>query len=252
MTLDSGFLIAFLSAFVRCSAMLLSSPMFGKTVPVKVRILFSLMVSMALAPVIRPYVGEVPQDMVSLALLVGRDVFVGVLIGGMMQILLAAFQIAGGFLDIQIGIGSAQIFNPQMGAMSSPIGQFKYMLGLVLLLLLDAHHMMFQAFVASYDLVGPTVSRVGEMQTAIMGFMGQISLMAMQIAAPVAAVAVLIDVVAGLINKAVPQTMPFLLAMPAKMIAGMFALALGLPALVVAARSGIDFTFDYMSQMLGG
>ena len=112
--------------------------------------------------------------------------------------------------------------------------------------------MMFQAFVASYELVGPTVSRVGEMQTAIMGFMGRISLMAVQIAAPVAAVAVLIDVVAGLINKAVPQTMPFLLAMPAKLIAGMFALALGLPALVVAARSGIDFTFDYMSQMLGG
>ena len=232
--------------------MLLSSPIFGTTVPVKVRVLFSIVLSMSLVPVLREQVGPVPQELLGLVLMVGKDVVIGLIIGGMMQLLLAGFQMAGAFLDVQIGIGAAQIFNPQTGEQSSPIGRFKFLLGLVILLLINGHHYMFQAFVHSYEMVGPSIARIQDMQTTLMSFMGQISLMAMQIAAPVAAVTIIIDAAAGLINKAVPQTQPFLLALPAKLMVGLLALALGLPALVVATHSGVEITFEHMSKMLGG
>lgn len=252
MSLDSGLIITFLSAFVRCTAMLLSSPIFGTTVPVKVRILFSLVLSMSLVPVLRDLIGPVPQDLIGLVLMVGKDVVIGLIIGGMMQLLLAGFQMAGSFIDVQIGIGAAQIFNPQIGATSSPISRFKFLLGLVILLLINGHHYMFRAFVHSYEMVGPSIARIEDMQMTLLSFIGQISLLALQIAAPVSAVAIIVDAAAGLINKAVPQTQPFLLALPAKLMIGLLALSLGLPALIVATHTGVELTFEHMSKMLGG
>lgn len=252
MSLDVTLLITFVSAFTRCSAMVMSSPLFGTTVPVKVRVQFCLVVSMALVPVLREHTTAVPESLAAMGLMVGKDAAVGLIIGGMMQVLLAGFQMAGAFLDVQIGIGAAQVFSPMFSGTSSPLSQFKFLLGLVLLLLMNGHHFMFQAFVHSYDMVGPSVSRISEMQTTLIAFIGQVSLMALQIAAPVAAVSIVVDVAAGLVNKAVPQTQPFLLALPAKLMVGVFALGLGLPAMAVATRAGVDFTFTQMSRMLGG
>jgi flagellar biosynthetic protein FliR len=90
------------------------------------------------------------------------------------------------------------------------------------------------------------------MQTTLVSFLGQVSLMSLQIAAPVAAVSVVIDAAAGLVNKAVPQTQPFLLALPAKLMVGIILLGLGLPAMVVATQAGVQFTFSHLSKMLGG
>jgi flagellar biosynthetic protein FliR len=252
MSLDATLIITFLSAFTRCTAMVLASPLFGTNVPVKVRVLFCMVLSLALVPVLREHTTTVPQEMIGLFMLIGKDVVVGLVIGGMIQLLLAGFQIAGAFLDIQIGVAAAQIFSPMLGTTSSPISQFKFLLGLVLLLIMDGHHFMFQAFVQSYEMVGPSLERLQEMQTTLVSFMGQVSLMALQIAAPVAAVSIVVDAAAGLVNKAVPQTQPFLLALPAKLIVCVFALAFGLPAMVVATRAGVDFTFSHMSKMLGG
>ncbi|HXH62024.1 MAG TPA: flagellar biosynthetic protein FliR, partial [Fimbriimonadaceae bacterium] len=150
------------------------------------------------------------------------------------------------------GIGAAQVFSPMTGGTSSPIGQFKFMLGLVLLFLLNGHHFMFQAFMHSYEMTGPSFANMEVMRTTLVSFIQQVSLMALQIAAPVAAVAVVIDAAAGFINKAVPQTQPFLLALPAKMMVGILVLGIGLPAMVVATEAGVNFTFSHMSKMLGG
>ena len=117
---------------------------------------------------------------------------------------------------------------------------------------MNGHHLMFQAFVHSYEMTGPSLDHLEVIRETLVSFMGKVMLLSLQIAAPVAAVSVVIDAAAGLVNKAVPQTQPFLLALPAKLMVGMFTLGLGLPALVVATQAGVDFTMAHMSKMLGG
>jgi flagellar biosynthetic protein FliR len=251
-SLDSSLLFGFLLIFARCSAMLLSSPLFGQAVPINFRVQLSGVVSMAMVPALAPHLGPAPETLVALIFAVGKEAIVGLIIGGFLQILLAAVQMAGSFLDVQVGIGSAQLFNPMLGMQASPIAQFKYMLGVVLLLTLNGHHLMFQAFAHSYSLAGPSLAAMPAMETTFVGFLGQVSLLAMQIAAPVAAVTIVVDVAAGLVNKAVPQTQPFLLALPAKLMLGLLVLALGLPAMASAIDGGLDSTFDYLGRMLGG
>ena len=82
--------------------------------------------------------------------------------------------------------------------------------------------------------------------------LGQMMLLSIQIAAPVAAIGIVIDMAAGFVNKAVPQTQPFLLALPAKLSLGFLGLALALPAMTAGLRLATDYTFKALGQMLGG
>ncbi len=250
MSLDSVWLFAFLACFVRCTSMLMSSPIFGSVVPISIRIMVGMVLSLALAPVVRPYI-EMPREIIGLALFIGREAAAGLIIGSCVQLLLLSIQMAGSILDLQLGISSAQLFNPMIGGLATPLAQYKYMLGLVLVLLLNGHHMMLQAFVASYHMA-PGFSSLPGMMASLLGLVGHLMLVALQISAPVAGVCLLIDFAASLINKAVPQTQPFLISLPAKVSLGLFALSLGLPGLVVAVQKGLDFTFSALPHIWSG
>jgi flagellar biosynthetic protein FliR len=251
-SLDLTFLFAFLAVFVRCTAMILVSPLYGNSVPVNVRVLSGAAISLAFVPVVQGSIGPSPTSVVELLLFVSREALFGVLIGACVNFLVMTVQAAGAFIDLQMGLASAQLFNPTMGGMATPIAQFKFMLGVVLVLLLNGHHLMFQALVQSYSLQGGGIPDSQAMLLGVVALLGQLMLLAIQIAAPVVAVTVVIDVAAGLVNKAVPQTVPFLLAMPAKSGLGMLALAIGLPGLVVLVQRGIEFTFSSLPQIMGG
>ena len=252
MSLDSTLIFGFLAVFSRVTAMLMSAPLYGQVVPVNIRIMVGGIVAMALLPVIHGHLPVPPTDLLGILMLMGREITVGLLIGGCLQFMLAAIQMAGTFLDLQIGIGSAQVFNPMLGQTATPIGQFKFLLGTVLVLMMNGHHLMFDAFVGSYSLPPLSIESMPGMLTTLTSLIGQLMLLALQIAAPVAAVTVIIDVATRIVNKAVPQTQPFLISLPAKLAVGFLALALGLPALVGAVTGGLDITFDHIRQLIGG
>lgn len=249
MSLDAHLLFAILCVFCRCTAMLFSAPLLSTAVPVMIRVLTGVVLTLSLVPVLQSSVGPVPGDMVSLVLTISREVLIGLLIGGFLQILCSTAQMAGTFIDVQIGTGSAQILNPTLGTTASPVSQLKMMLVTVMVFILNGHRMMLGAFVKSYSLPGPTHQSV---EPELFGMLGQVAMLSLQIAAPVAAVTIVIDLAAGLVNKAVPQTQPFLLSLPAKLAAGIVILALGLPALTGAVQTGLDFTFEHLGHALGG
>ncbi len=249
--MDSAFLFAGFMVFIRASAMLLSSPFFGNQTPVQIRVLFAALFSLALTPVLQPYAPAPPDSLLELGLMAGYEAVIGVLIGGFMQALASVAQMAGAFIDLQMGLGAAQLFSPISGMSASPVGQFKFFLSLVLLFMLNAHHMMLNAFVQSWQMDIPIVT-IQNAHATMVPLLYQLSVAALQIAAPVAAVTLVIDIAAGLVNKAVPQTQPFLLSLPAKIGLGIVALALGLPALTLTVQKSLEFTMDAMFRALGG
>ncbi len=247
MSLDGPLVFAGLCVFVRCAALMLTAPIFGTVVPVNVRVLLSAVIAFALAPAVQPHVGPLPQETVSLILAVGREVLAGVVIGGAVQLVVSMCQSAGAFLDIQVGTAASQVFNPLFGGAATPIAQFKLMLGIVIVFLADGHLAVLRAFALSFSAVGPSPGHTpGELLVLI----GQLGVLGMQIAAPVVATTVILDVSAGLINRAVPQTQPFMLSLPIKLTLGVGTLAIGLPALVTAVHLGLDRAIEAIGLAL--
>jgi len=79
-----------------------------------------------------------------------------------------------------------------------------------------------------------------------------LSLLALQMAAPVLGVSMVLDAALGMINKAVPQMQVIQVGMPAKIIIGMVALSVGLPAVVAGVNTGVETGLTSLLHIFGG
>jgi flagellar biosynthesis protein FliR len=252
MTFDEALLFAFLLVFVRCSAMLLSSPVFGaQNTPLPIRILTTLAISAALTCAIQPHIGPLPKDLYSMGAAVAGEAVAGLLIGLFMQLALQAALMAGALLDTQIGLGMSQTLNPIAGVPISIIAQYKFMLAVVVFLSINGHHVMLEAFARSYELM-PTVgaANIAHLQEGYLGLLGQVSLLSLTIAAPVLAVSLVVDAALGVVSKAVPQMQAIMVGLPAKLIMGMTALSLALPALASGVQVGVEQASDALFRVM--
>jgi flagellar biosynthetic protein FliR len=123
------------------------------------------------------------------------------------------------------------------------------MLAMVIFLEINAHHVMLQAFVHSYRAMpAPTMAQLPSIEAGFVDLITQLSLVALQIAAPVAAVSLVVDAALGVIGKAVPQMQVFMVGMPAKIGVGLIAAAVALPALVNGVQYGVQLGADTLSH----
>jgi flagellar biosynthesis protein FliR len=251
MNVDSLWLYSFMMVFVRSSAMFLSSPLFGQSVPPRVRVLFCALFAFCVVGQIQGFYTSLPGDLLAMGTAVLQEAAMGFLIGLTIQFLLMAAQIAGAFMDQQMGFQNSQMFNPQLGTTSTILGQFKFLLFFVMFLIMDGHHQMIIAFFESYR-VGSvfTLASLESAQTELVKFLGGLFLLALQIAAPVAAVGFVVDAASGLINKSIPQMQVFMVSMGAKTALGLIVLALGLPLMTMSVRGALNYTETQLEKIV--
>lgn len=252
MRLDGPFLFAFFLVFVRCSAMLAAAPVFGGTgLPVRVRVLLSMLIAGVLAVSLRPQPGSVPQDLGSAALAIANEAAVGLAIGGLVSMSLAAAQMAGSIMDIQMGLSMGHVLNPSTGANNTLLAEYKHLLATVVFLCANGHHLMLAALARSFE-VAPSWGwpRLEALQGGGVALLAHLSLIALQIAAPVLGVSILVDTAFGVVNKAVPQMPIFLVGLPAKILAGLVALSVALPAFTVASTHAVELGFQTLWRVL--
>ena len=241
-------LFAFLCVFVRSSALMLSSPVFGaQTTPVNVRVMTTLALSGAITAVVQPKVGPLPADLGEMILRIGGEALIGLLIGNFISIALQAAQIGGSLMDVQTGLSSGQTINPINGVSSTILAQFKFMLSVVVFMSMDGHHLLLQAMISSYG-VAPNIEAI---QTSLPGLLSATFAIALQIALPTLGVGMLIDGALGLVNRAVPQMQALQIGMPAKIAIGLTAVSLGLPAVVSGTHAATQAAFTALGPVLG-
>jgi flagellar biosynthetic protein FliR len=253
MTFDSALLFSFLVVFVRCSAMLLVSPMFGaQNSPIQIRVFTTLAIAGALTCALKPSIGPAPTEVYSFAAAILKEALAGILIGTFMSFVLQAAQMAGSIIDMQMGLSMSQALNPLTGVPVTVISQFKYLLALVIFLSMNCHHQMIIAFAKSYETM-PALSyaTLPALKSGLASLLGDLCLLAVQMAAPVLAVSMIVDAGLSIVSKAVPQMQAMLVGLPAKVILGMLALSLGLPILTGAVSTGVNSAFRNLAHSTG-
>ncbi len=247
MTLDSALLIAFLAAFLRTSAMVLASPLFtGTGTPTMVRIFFALALSFAISPLLQGHIA-VPAEMYGLAAFGFYEIVCGLMIGFAVQMVLLSAQVAGAFLDIQVGFGLGSVLAPNTSVPATVLSRFKFMMAMVVFISMNGHHLLINALIASYS-ASTQISADAGLQMALDG-MWKMSLLALQIAIPVAAVSFIVDACLGIVSRAVPQINVLMAGISAKLLVGMLALSLTLPAIAMGVSNGITIAEQMIVKM---
>lgn len=229
--LDAGTFILFTLVLTRVSALLMTAPIYGTPeVPLQVRALFALALSLVVFPTQWGTSLSVPGGFLEYALLLGSELAVGLALGLGVTILFSGIELAGHLIDQTSGLMLAEIFDPVQGANTSIISRFLYVITVLVFVSIGGHRIVmaglldtFQTIPAGTAAVPPSLAQL------LVTLVAQSFSLGIRAAAPVVASVLLANLVLGLIARAVPQLNILLigLGMNALLALGVLGISLG-------------------------
>lgn len=238
---------------VRMTSFFLVAPLFSmRSVPSRFKIGLACFITLLALP---GNATEVPILLDSFYLfLIIKEVFIGAALGFTAALLIYTVQVAGAFIDFQMGFALANVMDPQTGAQVPIIGHFKYMLALLFLLVVDGHHLMLDGVIKSFQLIPvETISFSIENEDIaryITTIFIQMFLMALQMALPVVGALFLVDIALGILAKTVPQLNIFAVGFPIKIFAGFIMLILTMPVFFYVLQILFKKIYGNMSDLI--
>lgn len=232
--LIGGSAFVLLLIFVRLGAAFLIMPGFGEQfVSPRIRLLLALTISFVLMPVLRPMMPAAPAAVGALMTLIIAEALIGIFLGTIARMLMAALETAGLLISNQVGLSAAQAFNPAFAQPGNPISGILSMLALVLIFATDLHHMLLLAIVDSYTLFMPgTWVPIDDAAMHLARTLADSFLIGVQLAAPFTVMGLLFYLGLGLIARLVPQIQVFFVGVPIQIVFGLALLGLSLTAIM--------------------
>jgi flagellar biosynthesis protein FliR len=213
-------------AFVRAGALMTLFPLFSVNIPAQLRIGLAGLVAALVAPTL-PEVVLAQGSFLELVRLIASEACIGLLLGFVCRMIFFAAEVAGAIVATEMGLMLSSNFNPLASSMMAVPGLVLHWLTLMLLLTLDLHHWMFAAFLKSYTLAPVGGFSMSEaLAVDLIKRTTETFRIALQMTAPVMAVAIIVIMVFSLLNRAVPQMNVFSESFPARTLAGLIVFGL--------------------------
>ncbi|MEW5701261.1 MAG: flagellar biosynthetic protein FliR [Candidatus Zixiibacteriota bacterium] len=222
---------SYLWALFRVGGFFVTAPFWGdRTIPTRVRIPAALALTLTIGPIISASVPAAPPSVLTITAWAAHELIIGGLIGFCFAVLFWAVRAAGDIIGLQMGFAIAVAIDPNSPDQVSLIGEFKYILALLLLLMMDGHHLMITALVDTYRVIpvgggafhGPVAELVIRLSATFL-------VTAVKLGAPVVVTLLLTDVALGIVSRTVPQMNIFVVGFPLKIGVGLLVLGAALP-----------------------
>lgn len=223
-----------LLVFVRVGAALMIMPGYGEPyVSPRLRLLLALMISVVVAPVLSGTLPAMPESAAMLVLVILGEVLIGVFLGTLSRLFLAALTTAGMLIAYMSTMANALTLDPIAAQQGSIAGSFLSVVALLTIVTLDLHHLMLMAVVDSYQLFTPgQVPPVADFSDLMARTVAKTFLLSFQIAAPFVAVGLIFFLGVGLLGRLMPQMQVFFVAMPLQIAVGIAVLFIALPVVL--------------------
>ena len=247
----TSWLATLLWPFMRIGAMFAAVPIFSsRSVPVRIRVLLAFFISWMLIPVI-PEPPTVELISAQALLISINQVLIGVAMGFILQLVFAAFIIAGQSIAMAMGLGFASMIDPQNGMQVPVISQAFLIMATLIFLSLNGHLILIEVLANSFKNlpVGILVpSREGLWQLVTWGsnmFAG-----GLLIALPAVAALLLVNLAFGVTTRAAPQLNIFAVGFPVMIMVGLAFLILTLPTITAHLSRLLLEAFDLIESFL--
>ncbi len=223
---------AALLIFARIGGAMMLLPGFGEAyVMPRFRLLFAVIMSLLLLPILAPLLPAPPASPAQLLVVFGGELAVGLFIGTLTRIVLGALDSAGQVISLQTGLSAAQIFNPLQAGQTAIPSSLYSMLGVLLIFLTNLHHVILRGLVDSYMVFTPgRLPPVEDLsQTAARAVAASFKL-AIEMAAPFIVLGTVFMIGLGLIGRLVPQIQVLFVSQPLQVMGGLLLFAFVLVA----------------------
>ncbi len=237
--------------FSRLGAMIMFQPILAATsVPMMVRMLLVLALSLIVTPLIAPQV-VAPTTLVGLVLAIGREVLIGGTMGLIMATLFLSLQIGGQLIAQESGLAFGRISDPNSGIDVDVLSSVYLQLGTVLFLLVGGHRVVVRICLDSFEAAPVAAAAAPTLAgTQIMVAVLQFGLeAALRIAGPVVIVLFLVNLAMGFVSRTFPQFNILTVGFTLKALLVFIFLAAALPAGADVFLEGVTLIVETLPQL---
>jgi flagellar biosynthesis protein FliR len=254
--LGASWITTVLLLTVRIAAVLLLTPvLYAVAMPGAVR----LAIVIALACVISlPFAASAatpPQDVAALVQAILREASIGATLGLGILLAFAGFAVAGRVIDVQVGFGIAEVFDPLTQTRVPVLSAVFGLLAAVFFFVVDGHHALMRGVAYSVERfpVGQGWHAHGAAEPLVRQA-GALFTLGFALAAPVVLGLLLVEFALGVVSRNLPQMNMLVLGIPVKILAGLLALsvwAMGFSAPAGRLYAGIYATWTHWFAVEG-
>ncbi len=247
MLLDpQGTILALFLAFCRMGGCVMTLPGFGSArVPAQIRLFVAIAVSMAVLPVlwdaIYPRASAPGSTYIGLIV---TETLIGVMYGMIARLYTLGLQFAGAVLTTAIGFSAPGGHDILEDSQETQLTSLLMFSGLLLLFMMDFHHIVFRALVESYEAtpVGAIIDPQ-RMLITLTDTLRASTMIMLRLASPFLIYGLMFNIAVGLVNKLSPQIPVYFISTPFLLMGGIFLLYLSIAALVRQFADGFAPVF---------
>lgn len=222
--IDLSVVERFALLLVRPGMLILIAPgIGGQHIPAPVKIGMTVLIALGLLPSV-VVLRAVPE--MSLALIVAREVVIGMSLAFVLRALIVGAEFAGHLTGQQIGFSYGATIDPQSGVRNNMLSVLYGSLATLGFLGINGHHSLLRALVQSY--AGLPMG-AGHVDASIVGsvreILGMVFVVGLRLAAPIVVVLLIVEIAVGLISRASPALTFMVIGYPIRLVVGLTLLA---------------------------
>ena len=251
---DAGliWLVQFLLILTRMTAMFVLSPILGRNnIPSLAKIGLSLLVTFMLINFYPPAAPDYPFDTpLAVAGAVLLELIVGFVLGFGTILFFNVVHMAGHIIDVQIGFAMSQQFDPGTGMQVPIVGSLLNLMFVQCFLIADGIPTLvgitgrtFQVIPVGGAVVSPALAM------AVVDAFLRCFVLALNIAMPVLASAMLLEIGLGIVVRTAPQMNIFVIGIPLKVVVGLISLFLCIPVFVALTGGVFDRMYETIDML---
>lgn len=221
--------------FFRILSIFVLAPVFSNnSIPATIRVAASIMITILMYPVVpRPDTLVAPVEMVPLALLVLKEIGIGITLGLAGQISLSIIRYSGDVIGKLMALKDGGLIDPLFQESINSVSQYQFILFMLIFLLVNGHHFILTIISKSFEVI-PLGGFVltGPIMKKLILMVGEIFNLGIKFTAPLMAFLLVATIAFGILGKAIPEMNLLILMLPLKVFVGLVGLIIIAPYLL--------------------
>ena len=233
MNIDLNTYMIFLLISCRIGGLIFFNPIFGRrNIPAIVKVGLSLAIAISLVSS-NQTISVMDFTTLELVFIILKEFAVGFVIGFIMQIFMAVFNIGGEIIDLQMGMGMALMYDPTSNSQISINGKLLSIMYTLLFFVTNSHLAIIKIVSQSFAMVpigiSPINNKIGVYMIELFGY---ILIYAVQLALPLIVTQIIVEIAVGVMMKVVPGINVFVINLQMKIIIGIIVIITLMPSFV--------------------
>ena len=249
---NTAYFLALILVFIRLTSFfLVAKSLFPKGTPPILKGAIGMILSFSIISGINYQVVLEINNNYMLVYSVISEIMSGVILGFIANMIFEFIRMAGGYMDIQIGLSMMNILDPSSETTSTPFSNLSYFISMVIFFIIDGHHLLIKCLIQSFKVVNIGQNIVfQDTFSVVLDAFREYFVIGVKIAIPLVLIIIITDLCMALVSRTVPAINVMILGMPVKMVVGLLTFIALLPIMIKIVSYAFNLIPDIIEEML--